>query len=301
MSPSKSPKASKKSSKSFSHSKQWIPYKPDRFIEEETKSPVVETIHIKCDKKPFEYLYLQKLDKEILQSYLNNFKHNRELYDKMGIPYKGGILLSGTQGCGKTSTIIAIGTYLNKDIYYLDLGKIKTNHELKLCVDHIRHNSQKGGIIIFEDIDCMTDIVKTREKPNPSQLDGFTITNFHPKPIEPQGEDKLSLSFLLNVLDGTLSPEDVIFIMTTNHPEVLDPALIRPGRIDISITVDRCNKHQLQRIFYDLYARKLDSNLSNRFKEYKFITAEVILHLFHNIYNKDLSDEQLLGKFIDVE
>lgn len=262
--------------------KQYMPYKPDKFIEEEVKTPVVETVHIKSDKKPFEYLYLQKSHKETLLSYLNNFKNGRELYYKMGIPYKGGILLSGTQGCGKSSTIVATATYLNKDIYYLDLGKIKTNHELKLCIDHIRHNSQKGGVIIFEDIDCMTDIVRSREL-------GATVET---------GDDKLSLSFLLNVLDGTLSPEDVIFVMTTNHPEVLDPALIRPGRIDISITIERCNRYQLQRIFFDLYARELDTKLLNRFPEYKFITAEVILHLFHNIYNKDLSDKQLLAKFI---
>lgn len=198
----------------------------------------------------------------------------------MGIPYKGGIILSGEPGCGKSSSILAIATFLNKDIYYLDLGQIKTNEELKLCIDHVGSTSQKGGVIIFEDIDCMTDVVKRRT--------GDTVTK----------GDALSLSCMLNILDGTMAPEDVIFIMTTNHREVLDPALIRPGRMDLSIVLEKCTREQLATIYYDLYHTKLDADILDRFKTGEYITSEIILHLFHNVFNKKLTQEKLLEKFL---
>ncbi len=262
--------------------------KPAKTIEVEEKVARVDCNHIKTDRKPFEYLYLQKKTKEGLTAYLNNFKDNKDLYQKFGFPYKGGILLSGVPGCGKTSTIMAIGTYLNKDVYYLDLGQIKTNHELKLCIDHINVNSQRGGIIIFEDIDCMTDIVLKRRDIE----DSSTTKMAH------SIDDKLSLSYLLNVIDGTMAPEDVIFIMTTNHADRLDPALTRPGRMDLSIELMRCDKYQLTCIYQDLYGKKIKLNRLKRFKEFEYITAEVILHLFHNIYNKDMKEEELLERFL---
>ncbi|XWV25485.1 bifunctional AAA family ATPase chaperone/translocase BCS1 [Tupanvirus deep ocean] len=270
----------------------YIPPEPEKFIQQETKIPVAESRHVKSDKKPIQHLYLQKSAKDLLQSYLSNFKNNRELYEKLGIPYKGGILLSGEPGCGKSSTIMAVATYLNKDIYYLDLNKIKTNHELKLCIDYVKTNSQKGGVIIFEDIDCMTDIVKKRTFEIKDENNSVT------KSMNTEN-DALSLSFLLNILDGTMAPEDIIFVMTTNHQEILDPALIRPGRMDISIEIKKCDCYQLQQIYYDLYGHYLDQTILKRFKEYQFITAEVILHLFHNIYNKHLTGEELLRKFLN--
>ena len=267
---------------------------PEQFIETIVKIPKVKSIHIKSDRKPFEYLYLQRFQKELLESYLSNFKNNKELYEKMGIAYKSGLILSSVPGCGKSSSIVAIATYLNTDIYYLDLGKIMTNHELKLCIDYIKVNSQKG-ILIFEDIDCMTPIVKRR-----TTIDGDYDYDAvkHSKLNLQENNDALSLSYLLNVLDGTLSPENIMFIMTTNHKEVLDPALFRPGRIDIDIHIDKCSSYQLEEIYHDLYHRYLSKEIVNRFKEYHFATAEVILHLFHNVYNMDVTEEQLLEKFL---
>ncbi|KAJ3241871.1 hypothetical protein HDU81_009733 [Chytriomyces hyalinus] len=57
-----------------------------------------------------------------------------------------------------------------------------------------------------------------------------------------------TLSMLLNCLDGHMLNEDVIIIMTTNHPEVLDSALIRPGRIDLHLSLGYCTHYQLNRM-----------------------------------------------------
>lgn len=270
----------------------YTPPAPTKTISVEIKVPVVESQLIKTDKKPFQYLYLQKSYKDKLESYLKNFKEKKENYEKFGFPYKGGILLNGNPGCGKSSTIMAIATYLNKDVYYLDLGRIKTNSELKMCIDHINTNSQNGGVIIFEDIDCMSNVVLKRTSDVQKEKVGLQSE------VHTEGSDALSLSFLLNILDGTMAPENVIFIMTTNHIEKLDPALIRPGRMDINIELKKCDRYQLKCIFRDLYSRELPQDLLDRFKEYDHITAEVILHLFHNIYNEGKSDEELVEPFL---
>ena len=139
----------------------------------------------------------------------------------------------------------------------------------------------------------MTDIVKQRkEYVEPKSTDSKIVNKKNNE------NDKLSLSFLLNILDGTMSPENIIFIMTTNHKEILDPALIRPGRMDISIYIGKCDRYQLKQIYQDLYAKSLSDNILDRFKEDTFITAEVIMHLFHNIYNKHLDEENLLKRFL---
>ena len=280
----------------YMHGYKHSPMEPSKFIEEEIYTPMAESKHIKSDKKPFQYLYLQKSDKELLESYLSNFKNNRELYEKMGICFKGGIFLSGPAGNGKSSTTLAIGCYLNKDIYYLDLGKIKTNNELQLCVEYVKTSSQCGGVIVFEDVDCMTDIVKKRIRDNTDQINN----EFELVPKKITGEnDALSLSFLLNILDGTMAPENIIFVMTSNHKELLDPALIRPGRMDISINIEKCGKYQLEQIYNDLYGKYPKKENLDRFREHTFITAEVIMHLFHNVYNKNVSEEELLKKFLE--
>ena len=275
-----------------------IPPQPEKSIEEETKTAVAYTEHVKTDKKPFRYLYLPKSDKDLLESYLSNFKNNKELYEKMGIAYKGGILLSGEPGCGKTSSIVSIATYLNKDIYYLDLGHIKTNHELKLCIEYIKTNN-RGGIVIFEDIDCTTDIVKRRDSEVflPDSFDIFN--NYITTQKYNSNNDALSLSYLLNILDGTMSPENMLFIMTTNHKELLDPALIRPGRIDISINIKKCTIYQLKQIYQDLYNKPLDKTIEDKFINNEFITAQIILHLFHNVHNKMISDYELMKNFLN--
>ena len=274
----------------------YIPPEPPVTIKKEKLRPIATSSTIKSDRKPLEYLYLPREDKHLLLNYLKNFKDNKHLYEKYGFPYKGGLIMSGLPGCGKSSVILSIATYLEKDIFYLDLGQIRTNEELKLLIDYIKSKSQHGGVIIFEDIDCMSEIVLQRKESQPVEEEITRLNDRISSAIETIN-DKLSLSFLLNVLDGTLAPEDVMFVMTSNHINKLDKALIRPGRIDINLELKACNTYQLQCIYRDLYEKELDPQLLEQFQSGKFITAQVILHLFHNMFNKNLTDVELLRPF----
>ena len=274
---------------------------PSKTVKEDKYIPEVISTLVKSDKKPLEYLYLPEEVNDKLITYLKTFKESRSQYEKYGFPYRGGILLSGVPGCGKSTTILATATFLDKDIYYLDLGLIKTNTELKLCMDFIKGSSKNGGIVIFEDIDCMSDIVLQRFSADGKELITASTSLTQTIKTDVKANDKadaLSLSFLLNVLDGTMSPENVIFIMTTNFPEKLDKALTRPGRIDIGIQLRKCSRYQIAKVFKDLYERPMQKEFLLRFPEDVFTTAEVILHLFYNKFNKNILEEDLLKPFL---
>ena len=99
-------------------------------------------------------------------------------------------------------------------IYAVNLTEFN-DRGLKAAVNQVPENS----VILFEDIDCM----RTGEK----------------RGKEGKTEQGVTLSGLLNVLDGFHAPENVLFAMTTNHAEALDPALLRPGRIDYRLLLGR--------------------------------------------------------------
>src|ERR1019366_2039604 len=96
-------------------------------------------------------------------------------------------------------------------------------------------------VILFEDIDCMSS-GKARAAP------GDWASTKSPT----SGDDKdaisaimrVTLSGLLNVLDGFSAPENVLFVMTTNRFEVLDRALLRPGRIDYRLYMGEASEQQ---------------------------------------------------------
>ncbi|KAL5396372.1 hypothetical protein PMIN03_012966 [Paraphaeosphaeria minitans] len=67
-------------------------------------------------------------------------------------------------------------------------------------------------------------------------------------------DTKVSLSTLLNVLDGLASSAGRLLIMTTNHIERLDPALIRPGRVDMKLELYLANEDMINQLFYFVYS-----------------------------------------------
>jgi chaperone BCS1 len=77
----------------------------------------------------------------------------------------------------------------------------------------------------------------------------------------PEGKpaSKISLSCLLNVIDGVSAKEGRVLIMTTNCPEKLDEALMRPGRVDMKIAFTLCSREQVT----DIYTRMYSSNTTS--------------------------------------
>ena len=175
-------------------------------------------------------------EKEHVQQDLEKFRSSRERYRRLGVPYHRGYLLYGPPGTGKTSLVSALGAKYGMSIYVVNLTDF-TDRTLKSAINDVPENS----IILFEDIDCMRAGHRREE---PEKAAGLPAT-----PVE--GREKTSLpqlgvtlSGLLNVLDGFFAPENVVFVMTTNHMEMMDPALLRPGRIDYRLYMGEASDWQ---------------------------------------------------------
>jgi AAA+ superfamily predicted ATPase len=239
-------------------------------------------------------------DKNIMLKRLNYFLNNEKLYNKRGIPYNIGILMYGDPGCGKTSSIKAISNLTNRHIIEINLKKIKTCGEFenifyndKINDLYIPHTKK---IIVLEDIDCMIDLVKSRDtkentNDNDNDFDVMSKTDNDvakfiflqekmfssgQKKYKYESSDKLTLSCILNTLDGVLENYGRILIITTNYPEKLDSALIRPGRIDLKINFTKCTNKMIHDIINNFYdnEEKIDKNIV--FPENKYTPAEVL-------------------------
>ena len=255
--------------------------------------------------KRLDTLYLRKADSRKLHAILKNFSEFSKMYDELCIIKKLGILLHGDPGTGKSSAIMAIATFLNYDIYYVSLNGVDKNFKLKMIFDYVAKNCSKKGIYVFEDIDAQTNIVHQRTtiiksadklSVNSESIDESVSSVYQ---SENKKNDDLDLSYLFNILDGTLSQQDMVYIMTTNHLERLDKGFYRKGRFHAIIELKKCDRYQIQSIFEKIMKRSIDSDVLNKISEDTFTPAEVIHHLLENCHNDELSDKEIIDDLIN--
>lgn len=174
---------------------------------------------------------LNRGEKESLLEDITKFKQSRQRYRALGVPYHRGYLFYGPPGTGKTSLVSALGEKFGMSIYLVNLAHF-SDRSLVAAMNEVEQNS----VILFEDIDCMKS---GDARPN-TELAAAT-----PGPA-PTKEDRtgVTLSGLLNALDGFSAPDNVLFIMTSNQIEALDPALLRPGRIDYRLYLGHATEYQ---------------------------------------------------------
>jgi mitochondrial chaperone BCS1 len=158
-------------------------------------------------KRRRETLAIDSLTEDRLFRDLDRFLNSRDIYRQRGIPWRRGYLLYGPPGTGKSSLIQAIASHYDRQLVSLSLTDMNDSALLRAWSE-----ITATSVIALEDIDSV----------------------FNGR--QPLGE--LSFSALLNTLDGAGAVEGSISILTTNHRERLDPALIRPGRCDLEIKLD---------------------------------------------------------------
>ena len=189
---------------------------------------------------------LQSGERERLVGDIEKFKSAKARYRHLGVPYHRGYLLYGPPGTGKTSLVSAIAGKFAMSIYAINLTDF-TDRSLTKAMNDV----PPGSVVLFEDVDCMiaSNARSHAEKP--------TSSDPREKAEAKTVADKfgVTLSGLLNVLDGFHAPDDVLYMMTTNKIEALDPALLRPGRIDYRLYLGVASEEQkleLYRRFFPL-------------------------------------------------
>jgi chaperone BCS1 len=196
-------------------------------------------------RRPLASVVLDAGTAETVVADVKEFLDSEPWYRERGIPYRRGYLLHGPPGCGKTSFITALAGPLLR-LLPPTVSPLAGELEYSICVlnlsdpylsdDRLAHrlaDAPQNSIILLEDIDAA---FVSRELGPSSEAAG-------------QGANRLTFSGLLNAIDGVTSTEGRIVFMTTNYYDRLDPALIRPGRVDFIERVGHCSHHQLGLMF----------------------------------------------------
>ena len=266
--------------------------------------------------------------KDNLLDKLDFFSNNKEWYKEEGHPYTFGVGLTGPPGTGKTSVIKCIANKLNRHLIVIPLNKLKTQREFSECFFEKTYNRNnkcnsidfKDKIIVFEDIDCMTDIVKERldekdekdekhdkhDKDDKDDKDDNTNSMLKEikKQLDPEinvmtmltrpNEDKITLSFLLNIIDGIRETPGRILIITSNDYKSLDKALVRPGRIDFTLNMKNASIDTIKAIFFHYYNYEIPSDIQCRLKENVISPAQLVSYRLESS-----SSEEFITKVLD--
>src|SRR5712692_1169013 len=186
-------------------------------------------------------------EKEHLVQDIEKFKAAKDRYYQLGVPYHRGYLFYGPPGTGKTSLVSALAAHFGMSIYAVSLADFNDKTLMKAI-----HDVPPNSVILFEDIDCM----KTgNARIDPNEWARQQMPEGPNDKADPSDRLGVTLSGLLNVLDGFHAPENVLFVTTTNKIETLDQALLRPGRIDYRLFLGKAAEEQKIELYRRFFPR----------------------------------------------
>ena len=268
-------------------------------------------------------------NKNLLLDKLNFFINNKDWYDYEGHPWTFGVGLHGPPGTGKTSVIKSIANKLNRHIIVIPLNKIKTQAEFnKYFFEEYYSNKNfkkinfSEKIILFEDIDCMSPIVKKRSSITEHPTDNGDIDkqlhiqnkllNKLAKKIDndqsdssifniiKDNNDAITLSYILNIIDGIRETPGRILIMTSNNFDFLDTALVRPGRIDLTLEMKNASINIIKEMYFHYYKDTFPEYIDTQIKDYIISPAQIVNLRLHNSDKNDFIKELLNYFKIDI-
>ncbi|KGO70596.1 ATPase, AAA-type, core [Penicillium italicum] len=189
-------------------------------------------------KRPLESVVLHEGVKERVVADVEDFISSSSWYHDRGIPYRRGYLLYGPPGTGKSSFIQALAGELNYDIAILNLSERGLTDDR---LNHLLTIVPNRTLVLLEDVDAAFS--NRREQ---TDADGYRGAN-------------VTFSGLLNALDGVASAEERIIFLTTNHVERLDEALVRPGRVDMTVRLGEVTRYQVG-CLWDRFYEEIDTD-----------------------------------------
>lgn len=208
---------------------------------EAARKPVFRTLDRWGDWRRLDDLPARDLDSVILPSGqlerlvddVSKFLEAEDDYLRRCVPWHRGHLYEGPPGTGKTSVARAIATHFNMDIWYLPLADVKKDCDLLAVINRITPRS----MLLLEDADVFHAATQRDENAG------------------------VTLSGLLNALDGIATPHGLLTVMTTNSPDSLDSAVVRPGRVDLVEHFGNADRAQVARLLGRWYDEPVHQRL----------------------------------------
>lgn len=187
-------------------------------------------------RRPLDTVILPDGTMDRLVSELGEFLAAESDYTRIGVPWHHGILLHGPPGTGKSSTVKALAGHFGLDVHILSVNDVPAEANLA----HLVGSIQGPAFLLLEDMD--------------------TVAAARDRDHAPESGKGITLSPLLQALDGVATPDGMITVISTNRPEALDSALVRPGRIDQRVEFRYVDHDQLRRLLLTFtgYAHGID-------------------------------------------
>ena len=182
-----------------------------------------------CLNKPersLESVGMDETEKNEIVNEIETFDQSRKWYTSKGLTHRRSYLLSGKPGTGKTSLAFALAAHFKRPLYTMNIGSLRNDDDLITAFTSMKRH----GMMLIEDIDAAQ---------TPREITGEE---------NEQDKRRISLSALLNVIDGVLCPPGLVLFMTTNHPDRLDGALARPGRVGRHVRLEALNAQETKRL-----------------------------------------------------
>ena len=174
------------------------------------------------NNRKLDSVVLKEGQKEAITADLDRFFASRERYETLGIPWRRGYLLYGAPGTGKTSLVTALASELSLNVCVLSLASPNVTDEK---IGNLLASVPRRSVILIEDVDAFFQHRKA------------------------DTGVKVSYSGFINALDGVAAHEGSVVFLTTNHPQLIDEAAIRSGRVDFRLELSLCDRGQLERMF----------------------------------------------------
>lgn len=244
---------------------------------------------------------------------LNRFMAKEMYPTHVPMDNKLGILLYGPPGTGKTGTITAIANMLQRSLVIINFAELSKCKHLDAILDPQKF---KDHIFVFDEFDCILNalgkesenIDKNEDKNDWGSMllaaegeERKEILNMMREGRKKYGESAIDMGYLLQKLDGLVSAEDRVIIATTNNPDKINPALLRPGRFDMKLCLSNCTHKMMADILAYYYKddptlKKSEEDIYKRVIQLNIPSEKISPLELMNMAMQASSFEQLLGQ-----
>lgn len=217
-----------------------------------------------------------QVEKDLFGS-IDWFIGNEPWYRKRGMAYKHTVILHGPPGTGKTALVKRVARKYKRDIHFLNLATY--GRELVSLISKL----SPGDMLVIEDFD---DVKSLHRRVGPKKMEiGEIDLGSDKKPEALLMDCEIQLSTFLNVLQGVVELDDIIIMLSTNHLELIDPAVYRPSRVNKLIEVLPLKDPEIKRYIDTMY----DNPTHDRNVVYPDVPASTLAGIFMEYPNDHLA------------